>query len=339
MKHTLTTLLLLTGAASASDLQGIKTYLTTRTAQLTQDAQKLKQAAERYYNIVQNSKSDYQAVYSSHRSAVLGALAESKNAWKAASPRYETVEGIVAGVEMLSRYDVLLDAGVSGKEGGEDVAPYDLKLKSGKIIGKPGNVFGVLEGTLFGTDATYTRLKVDVNGNGKTDLGEVLPDAEVLLAAAEALLTFAKGLHQDAQKWNPSRADAFGALIGNVPTVGDFFESWKTSRFVARTGASKDFAVISRLSDIVDNISSWQAIYSGLQSDVKKKDAQRDARIVKGFTDLKGYVSGIFKQEQQGKRYTREAAEMLGQEAQNRATRIASEIRQAAAQLGVVIAE
>ena len=66
----------------------------------------------------------------------------------AASPTYESVEGIVAGVELLVIFDVNLDAGASKAEGGDNIVSFDLKLPNGIILTQPGNLFDITEATL-----------------------------------------------------------------------------------------------------------------------------------------------------------------------------------------------
>ena len=260
-------------------------------------------------------------------------------AWQKASPAYENIEGIVAGVEVLSEFDVILDAGTSAADSPEDAVPFDLKLPNGKVLPKPGNLFGINEGTLWGTVGIYSSgVKFDVNGNGKMDFGDGLPDANVLKAAADMLHSESQRLQKAANAWKPTREDVFGALVGNVPTVGPvFFEDWKSSPFVLGAGSTrKDFVVISRLSDLKGNVASWRAMYKGLSPDVKAKNATLDNQIGSGLNELATFVDRLVQREKT-RRYTPEQAEQLQKEAQNRATVITGRITQAAALLGVKV--
>jgi len=54
---------------------------------------------------------------------------------------------------------------------------------------------------------------------------------------------------------------------------------------------------------------------------------------------LKAFVADIYGQENDGKRFTPEEADLLGAEAQNRATAITGQVSQAAAQLNIEIQE
>lgn len=329
-----------TDAASKADLNGIKDYLVGKATALNQSSTTLKQAGDNYYNLAKGTNFDYNKLTSQQKTETISAIQAARDAWKIASPQYEQMEGIVAGVEPLSKYDVILDAGVSGTEGGDDVVPFDLDLPNGKKLEKPGNLFGVLEGTLWGTEPKFivSNVTLDFDGNGKKDFGDIVPDANILKSASDALDSNVAELVTSAKAWQPTVSDTFTALTANVPTVSDFFESWKTSRFVTGDSSNqRDFAVISRLSDINDNITSWQTMYSGLSPMVQTVDKPQDANITKELQDLKAYVDDLAQQEKNGKHFTPDEADLLGAEAQRRADAINGQITQMAAKLNVKI--
>ncbi|MDV6373449.1 imelysin family protein [Deinococcus arenicola] len=324
-------------SAAAADLSGVKTYLGGKLDTQLAGTRALSAAADGYYALAKSANFDYKVLAKNPQTRT--ALQAARAGWSKASPAYEDIEGIVAGVEALSAFDVILDAGTSAADGGEDVVPFDLKLPNGKTLAKPGNLFGVNEGTLWGTVGAYSSgVAFDVNGNGKMDFGDQLPDANVLKTAAAELNRQSLELQKAANAWKPSREDVFGALVGNVPTVGPvFFEDWKSSPFVIGSkSVRKDFVVISRMSDLSGNVSSWRAMYRGLSPDVKAKNAALDTQIQSGLNELALYVGKLVGREQ-SRRYTPEQAEQLQREAQNRATVITGRITQAAALLGVEV--
>jgi hypothetical protein len=201
-------------------------------------------------------------------------------------------------------------------------------------------LFFILEGSLWGTNPDFAvpNLQADLDGNGQIDLGDSLPDANVLKAATDAFVSYVADLNKDAEAWRPTEAEAFGALVANVPTFSNFIDSWKNSRFVSGDQATeREFVSTSRLSDLTDNVQSWQTIYSGLSPQVKTVDADADAQITKSLQDLHAYVSNLYSQEQSGKRFTPEEADLFSAEGQNRATSIAGQISQVAAQLGITL--
>jgi hypothetical protein len=325
--------------SAQADLADLHRYVVTQAGALYASIGELQQASDRYYQLAQASQFDYPDLWASSPAEVQEVLSQARTAFLAANPQYERMEGVVAGVPSLSQFDVILDAGTSGADGSEDAVPFDLILPDGRVLAKPGNLFEVTEATLWGSDPAYTiaGIQPDFNGNGMVDLGEALPDANVLKGAADAFEMYAAQLVTAAQAWQPNSEEAFGALVANVPTFSDFMESWKNSRFVrGEASTERGFVATSRLSDLSDNILSWQKIYAGLSPAVKAVAPDQDAQITYGLASLQQYVSDLYAQEsQQGKQFTPEEADMLNAEGQDRAVALAGQIAQAAAQLGI----
>ncbi len=322
---------------ASADLSGIKTYLLEKSAALNTSAAQLQTASDRYYELAAAANFDYTRLAQSPTEATQ-VLADAKEAWLAASPLYEQMEGIVAGVPSLSDYDVILDAGPSGAEDPENAAPYDLTLPDGRVLERPGNVFGVLESALWGTFADYKAADADLDGSGALDFGEALPDANVLQAAADALVSYSGELASAAQIWQPSESEAFTALVVMIPTMNEYFNSWRASRFISGADSTqRDFVAISRLADILDILSSLQVVYAGVEPLAASVDSDQAAHIDQGLAGLKAFVAGIHTQETDGKRFSAEEADIMGAEAQNRATALAGQIAQLAAQLSIEI--
>ena len=324
--------------AQSANLSVVKNYLLERLSIQKAGAGNLKNAVQRYYDLAKVANFDYPKL-ASEKDAVRNALKDARAGWLKASPVYESVEGIVAGVEMLSIFDVNLDAGASKAEGGESVVTFDLKLPNGKTLEKPGNLFGVTEGALWGSEKTFSSgVKFDLDGNGKIGYGDQLPNANILKAAADKMDSMTGELIVEGNKWIPSLEDVFGALVANVPTAAPvFIDRWKTSRFVLGDNATRrDFNAISSLNDLNGNISSWQNLYKGLAPAVKAKDAALDKQIQDGLLSLKTWVTKLETQEKT-RRFTPEQAELVLKESDNRATAITGKITQAAALLGVKV--
>jgi len=326
---------------SQADLSGIKTYLLDKSSELTNSSKSLKEASDKYYELAKDAGFDYQALWAANPAEVSAALNEAKSAWMAASPLYEQMEGIVAGTPSLAEYDVILDAGTSGEEDPEGAVPFDLTLPDGRVLPKPGNLFGVLESTLWGTYADYTSgIEADLDSNGTVDFGEKLPDANVLKAGADALDQYTTELGTAASAWQPTESDAFTALVVMVPTMSEYFNSWKNSRFIlGDLSSQRDFVVISRLMDIQNILGSLQIVFGEVKPLVESTDAAQAAQIEQGLTDLKSFVGDVYAREQSGYQHTPEEADVLGAEAQNRATAIAGQVAQIAAKLNISIQE
>jgi len=327
--------------ATAADLSGIKTYLLDKSSALTTSSKSLKQASDTYYTLAEAAGFDYAALWASNPTEVSAALTEAKSAWMAASPLYEQMEGIVAGTPSLAEYDVILDAGASGTEDPENAVPFDLTLPDGRVLPKPGNLFGVLESTLWGTYADYTTgIEADLDNNGTVDFGEKLPDANVLKAGADALDKYTTELGTASSEWQPSESDAFTALVVMVPTMSEYFNSWKNSRFILGDASEqRDFVVISRLADIQNILGSLQIVYGEVKPLVESTDVAQATQIEQSLADLKSFVGEVHAKEQGGYQHTPEEADVLGAEAQNRATAIAGQVAQIAAKLNITIEE
>jgi hypothetical protein len=324
-----------------ADLSGIKTYLVGKTAELKASSASLKEASDTYYALAEAANFDYAALWESNSAEVSAALNDAKAAWMLSSPLYEQTEGIVAGTPSLAEYDVILDAGTSGAEDPEGAVPFDLTLPDGRVFEKPGNLFGVLESTLWGTYADFTTgIEADLNGNGAIDFGEKLPDANVLKAGADTLYGYVIELDASANAWQPTESDAFTSLVVMVPTMSEYFNSWKNSRFILGDASKqRDFVVISRLSDIQDILSSLQVVYAEVKPLVESVDPAQAAQLETSLEELKQFVADVYEKEQGGYQYTPEEADVLGAEAQNRATAIAGQLAQIAARLNISIEE
>ena len=201
-------------------------------------------------------------------------LAEAKAAYRRANPAYEEMEGIVAGVSTLADYDVIIDAGSAGDDP-ENAVPFDLELPNGKTLEQPGNFMFLTETALYGTnDALLAKgAKADLDGNGKVDFGEALPDAGIFLATTRDFDRYARELDSEAAEFEPTEADAFSALVVMTPTMSEYFEAWKNSRFVAGGKASEQaFVATSRLSDIADILEGLVFTYDGVRPLVARAD-------------------------------------------------------------------
>ena len=320
------------GLAHAADLGSTKSYMLTRLEALKASTGRFVQASDAYYTLAKSVKFDYAALWKTQPAQTRAALNAARAAWKDASPRYEQIEGFFAGMEPFSGIDVIIDAADPGTKGDNTVL-FDVKLPSGKVLRSPGALFNFTEAALWNLDPQYSALKVNLGAS----IGNALPNADVLKGGAQALDTQVGELLKLARGWQPSAPYVFTTLISNVPTTQDFLDIWKRSRFVQGSGSDvTEFAAISRLNDLRDNIGSWQAIYKGISPDVQAKDAALSAQVSRGLDDLHAYVARLIAQEQK-RHFTPEQAEGIMGEAQNRATALTGKLTQAAALLNVKV--
>ena len=342
----LAALLLVVGVSPAMgqdavDLGAVKSYLMENVNGMQAAVNRLDEASDAYHALVEAAGFDYGALWNSDQTSVIGAVIAARAAWLDASPLYEQAEGIVAGVPLMADFDVIIDAGASGADDPEEGVMFDLNLGDGRVFERPGNLFGVLESTLWGTHADYSSgVSADLNLNSETDFGEVLPDAWTLQAAADTMKAYTDDLVATAASWDPTTDEAFGALVVMVPTMSEYFAAWRDSRFVAGDAATRsDFVVISRLADIEDILGGLIVVYDSVSELVAGADSVQDEQIGTGLDDLLGFVSDIYAQERGGRAYSAEEADVLGDEAQGRAQSITGQIAQVAAILNISLPE
>jgi hypothetical protein len=327
-------------SAAGPNYAGIKTYLLGRSTSLVTQLVVIQKRADRYYALARSEQFSYPRLWKRHRAEVASLLAGLKPAFDRAHKAYEEEEGIVAGVPSLAQYDVIMDSGTSAADDPQTAVPFDLKLPNGKVLPKPGNFFhALLEPTIWGTDSRFVApggIRPDLNGNGKVEFGEVLPDANVLAATARSFVEYARKSDAAARAWKPSASDVLTALVVMVPTVEGYFGEWKSSRAIAGSAAKeKAFVAHSRLVDVHGILSSLQNVYKGIRPLVAQGGAAQSARIGSSLAGLTKFVDGIHAQEKTGKRFTPKQADLFGSRAQERANAIAGQITQVAGVLGI----
>jgi imelysin len=325
-------------APEPARLGPVKAYLLTHTGQLTAFTRELRAIGNRYY--ARAKRDGFRPAALASDPTVRRDLLRAKAIWVRGNPLYERVEGIVAGTPSLAAYDVILDAGSSAAEDPASAVPFDLELPNGKVLRKPGNLYNLTEGMLWGTLPVLVSGKADLDGDGKLEFGEVLPEPNAFKAAVDAFVLYAGRLDRSARAWRPTPSDAFTSVVVMVPTMSEYFGQWKTSRFVLGDRASSEaFNVVSRLSDIGDILGGLRVIYAGIGPSIARVDPAQAAQTRRDLDALHAFVAKLRMQERAGRRFTPQQADILGRQAQERATAIAGQVTQAAARLKVKIAQ
>jgi hypothetical protein len=323
--------------AVATDLTPVKDYLLDHTSRLQGDTSKLAEQADAYYALAKSADFDYGKLLQTKRAEVAQQVKAMQDTYIDANPAYEEMEGVVAGTPSLADYDVIIDAG-SDKSDPENAVPFTVKTPAGRTFEQPGNFFTLIETSLWGTEPKYAAKGVtpDLDGDGTIEFGEAVPDADFLVAAAKDFAANAKDLDASAKAWQPTTQDAFTALVVMTPTMSEYFEAWKSSRFVAGAKAKeKVFVAASRLQDIAGILNGLVLIYDSVEPSVTKANADQAKQT---GTDLKGlhqFAVKLRDQEAGGKKFTPGEADTLGTDAQDRAEAIAGQVSQAAGQLGI----
>jgi hypothetical protein len=324
-------------AAANVDLAPIKDYLLEHTERLVTSVELLNRDAQAYYDLAAASNFDYAKLLKDRREEVQRVIGKLQGAHIQANPAYEEMEGVVAGVPSLADYDVIIDAGADGSDP-ENAVPFNLKTKAGKEFKQPGNFFALVETAVFGTEPKFQvqGVEPDLDGNGKVAFPEALPDADFLLAATTGFVKYARELDASAQTWEPTLEDAYTAVVVMTPTMSEYFEAWKNSRFIAGAVAEeKGFVATSRLSDIRDILGGIVLIYDSIQPSVEKLNADQAAQTRTDLEKLHQFAGRLLTEEQGGKKFTASDADTLGSEAQRNAEAIAGQVSQAAGQLGL----
>jgi hypothetical protein len=323
--------------ASGADLSAIKQYLLAHTELLVADTGALRSSAEAYYALAEEVDFDYAKLVQQRRADVRKLVKDVQDGFAKANPAYEQMEGVVAGVPQLADFDVIIDAGGDASDP-ENAVPFSIKTPDGRTFKQPGNFNFLIETSAFGTEPKFVAkgIKPDLDGDGRVEFGEALPDANFLVAAARDFEKNAKDLDAAARKWTPTQQDAFTALVVMTPTMSEYFEAWKNSRFIAGDKAKeKAFVVASRLQDIADILGGLNLVYANVQPSIARVDTSQAAQTGTSLKKLQSFAEDLRDQEAGGKRFTAQDADTLGSEAQDRAEAIAGQVSQAAGRLGI----
>ena len=328
-----------TPAANEPDLAAVKAYLVDQVGQMKAATSQVRAITQRYYDLAQNAQFDYEGLWQTNKVELAPLLMVDRQTWLEASNRYESSEGIVAGVPSLSYFDTWIDAGPSGTEDPANALDWTLTLPDGRKLEKPGNLMTHLtEPAFYGTIDEFVGLRLDMDGDGTQELGEVLPEANILQGSVVALDDATTQLQQAVDAWQPTIEDAFTALTTMIPTINQYFEQWKLSTFVSGDASTQaTFVANSRLLDVGSILNGLDVTYDAIGPDVSTADPALHAQIDAGFVDLLGFVDDLYAQEQAGTHFTPEQADLFGSEAQDRATRLVGEISQAIALLGITV--
>ena len=323
-------------------LTAVKSYLTEHTADLVAQTDTLKTAGNAYYDLAKANDFDYEKMLKNDGEAVNAALTDAKNAFIKANPAYEEMEGIVAGIPRTAQYDTDIDAGSDASDP-ESAVSFNLTLPNGEVMKQPGNLFFLIETALYGTneDLTAEGVKPDVDGDGKVSFGEGLPEANAFKASVDEINKQAKDLDKDAQEIVITPSDAFTSVAVMTPTMGEYFEQWKLSSFVAGEGSQQEegFVATSRLSDIADILTGIDFTYAEIEPQIAEKNANQAEQTAAELGNLLSTAEDLRDREAAGEKFTAKQADQLGAEMQAQAERIAGQVTQAAKDLDIEIQE
>jgi hypothetical protein len=321
----------------SSDLGPVKDYLLEHTTQLKTDVAEMRKGAESYYAMAKEADFDYAKLLQTRREDVSRFVEGAQKGFAEANPAYEQMEGVVAGVPSLADYDVIIDAGGDASDP-ENSVPFSIKTPDGRTFKQPGNFNFLIETSIFGTEPKFAAkgVKPDLDGDGKVEFGEAMPDANFYVAAARDFEKNVNELDAASRKWQPTPQDAFTALVVMTPTMSEYFEAWKNSRFVAGDKATeKAFVVASRLQDIADILGGLDLVYESVKPQIASVSSSQASQTGQSLDSLHDFAAKLRDEESGGRTFSADEAETLGSEAQGRAEAIAGQISQAAGKLQI----
>jgi hypothetical protein len=312
-------------------LDQLKTYLVSVVGKMNLASEDFMVNAQAYQSAITRHGNNYNLAAKDPE--VLALVAKMQENYKQMdSFGYETVEGIVAGVPSLGHYDVDLDAGNKAVDGPDNVAQIILKLSDGTVIDKEGNLnTHILEPALWGGEPKWV-VPVDLNGDGRITGRESLPRAPLMVAASEKAYQIITELLKDSKAWNPTLEDCFGAMIMMTPTLSDYFEDWKESRYSKEQ--SGKFYAVSRVSDMRGIMRSCAEIYKVTHATVTSKDDTLARSIQAGFEDLDLFLNDLLAKEGAHQINVAEIDEYATQ-AKDKTDKLVPQIEQAAALLDI----
>ncbi|MDB6078058.1 MAG: hypothetical protein JWO82_1805, partial [Akkermansiaceae bacterium] len=162
--------------------------------------------------------------------------------------------------------------------------------------------------------------------------GKFLPRPELIAAAAKDVDAKIGELKADAHAWNPTVPDLFGAMVLMTPTLSDYFEDWKESRFADEK--SGKFQAVSRISDMRGIMSSCDVMYKAVMPAVAAKDKALAKSVNVGFNGILTFIDLLGKREKSGQIKAAEIDELASQ-AKEKTDKLVPQIEQSAALVGV----
>ncbi|MDB5296091.1 MAG: uncharacterized protein JWO31_2074 [Phycisphaerales bacterium] len=320
--------------AAVGDRAGVKKYLVEVLDSVQKATGDLKVAGTEYADLVAKAGGTPAAAAKADPQRVADLVRRMRDAYQRIdSYGYEYVEGIVAGVPALMKYDVELDSGVpAAKSTIQDQVP-PIVIHAGPLtIDKEGSLNNYLiEPTVFGTNPRFTSGQAVLPGLGDKPVG--LPNPQLVVALADYAIGGYGRLRKDADAWQPTDADCFHIMANMTPTLADYFEEWKESKKFGSAAGGR-FVAVSRVSDMRGIMTSTQLAWQAVRTGVRAKDAPLADSVSLGYAQVLKFIDTVDAREQK-KPLNVETIDALGTQAKERADKLTVQAGQAAALVGV----
>ncbi len=312
---------------------GVKDYLLAVIASARSGAADLRDDAGRYADLCkQYGSPELAAKQQPDRVAQL--LRRVRNEYKRVdSYGYEYMEGIVAGVPSLIKYDVELDSGVPAKGAGVQDQIADITIHAdGETFEKQGSLNNYLiEPTVFGTNPLFVAAR-DVALPG-FDAKVNLPKPALLVALADYAIDGYRRLDVDARAWQPNDRTLFQAMVNMTPTLSGYFDDWKESKKYGGSPGGR-FVAVSRVSDMRGIMASTRLNWVSMEPKVAAKDAALADTVSHGYAKVMQFIDTIDARDAK-KPLAIQTIDALGAQAKERADKLTVQVGQAAAELGI----
>lgn len=322
--------------ASVNGKEGVKAYLLAVAKSVQVASADFKKHADEYAALVKSHNNDYAAAAKAEPAKFAQLVLALRDDYRRVdSFGYEYIEGIVAGVPSLAKYDVELDAGLPAKGAGpdDDVAPVTIKAGS-LTIDKEGSLNNFLiEPTVFGTNERFAGGTVTLKELG--DKPVLVPNAALIVALADYAVDGYNRMYKDADAWQPSDKDCFEALVAMTPTLADYFEDWKESK-IEGSAAGGRFVAVSRVSDMRGIMASTRLIWQGLAQQAAAADKSLAGTISSGYDQILAFIDTVEAREKQGP-LTAEQIDAMGSQAKEKADKVTTQVGEAAALLKITV--
>ena len=329
--------------ADCTGRDAVKQYVLVVTASALSGANDLKHDGGLYADLVASHGSAVAAAQTEpERTALL--IRSMRNDYKRIdSFGYEYMEGIVAGVPALIKYDVLLDSGVPEVGAGPQDAIPDIHIKAGNVdINREGSLNNwLIEPTVYGTNPKFVVGKAKLPGLAGSGYSAAtsevnLPNPQLVLALADYAVDGYTKLQNDTIAWQPSDRDLFLAMVNMTPTLADYFDEWKESKKYGQALGGR-FVAVSRVSDMRGIMSSTRLTWLAAKSLIDPKDTALSKKISSGYEQIMHFIDTI--DDREHKRPLKvETIDALGTQAKERADKLTVQDGQAASLLGLDVA-
>jgi hypothetical protein len=311
---------------------GVKAYLLMVVDSSSQGATDLKKIAVAYDQLVTAHGGAVQAAQAEPQK-MADLIHDMRDAYERIdSYGYEYMEGIVAGVPSLMKYDIELDSGVpqKGAQLSDTVADITIKSADHDSI-KEGSLNNFLiEPTVFGTNPPFVAGTASLPGFDKP---VNLPKPKWLMAIADYAIGGYARLKTDSIAWQPTDKDCFHVLVNMTPTLADYFDDWKESRKYGAASGGR-FVAVSRVSDMRGIMKSTRLTWLAVHDEVDGKNPKLAATISDGYDRVLTFIDRI-DERNEAKPLNIEMIDKLGTQAKERADKLTVQASESATLMGI----